>query len=286
EMERKRLEEQAENMRNRAAALRSVARGQTATDNADEQDPDTTAQSSQRFSGPPMPFRPGPISRPGFIPFPGAVSQSNEPDSQQPDSVNQDNVNQEQNTTASGSPPTNAQPPSVQPNPVQPNPVQPRPAMPNFNNSVGMSRAGKGFSETTPNDYVLVGFSVTLKKWGNNSNDSIESVQPLYRVLNGTATKRGAVCGNATGASKTVYAPAGYAVGAINGRAVAIVDGLELICMKIKPDGTLDPNDTKTLPWVGNTEAGSPKLVDGKGQPVLEVKGYTDEFLSSLEFVF
>ena len=154
----------------------------------------------------------------------------------------------------------------------------------NFDNSLGMSQAGKAFSESTPNNGVLVGFQVTLKKWGNN--DCIESVQPLYRSLKTGGGKRGEVHGNANGESKRVYAPEGYAVGGMNGRAVAVIDGFELIYMKIKSDGTLDPNDTQTSDWVGNLQTGARKTIDGKGKPVTEVKGYADNYISSMEFVF
>jgi len=145
---------------------------------------------------------------------------------------------------------------------------------------------GTPFSEKTPDDAVLVGFAITLKKWGTNAQGSIESVQPLYRAKNGTAIKRGAVHGHTTGTSELVSAPKGYAVGAINGRAGVAVDGFELICMKIKWDDSLDPNDTQTVPFVGNPQGGAPHSVDGNGKRVTEIKGYTAEFLSSLELVF
>jgi len=152
--------------------------------------------------------------------------------------------------------------------------------------TLGHARVGTPFSEKTPDDAVLVGFVVTLKKWGTNAHGSIESVQPLYRAKNGTATKRGAVYGNTTGESRQVLAPAGYAVGAVNGRAMAAVDGFELICMKIKPDGSLDPSDTRTLAFVGNPQGSIPHSIDGRGKRVTEIKGYTADFLSSLELVF
>jgi len=230
----------------------------------------------------PLPSQMGqiPIGPRGFsgrmMPFGGESNQPEEPEPQQPDNGNPNEQ------IATSSPPSNEQRPPAQPNPGQSRSAMPFP--PNFNNSLGMSRMGTAFSEATPNGYALVGFAVTLKKWG--ANDCMESIQPLYRSTTGTGTKRGAVYGNTTGESKQVAAPAGYAVGAINGRAVAVVDGFELICMKIKPDGTLDPNDSKTSPWVGNNEPGARKTIDGKGKTITEIKGFTADYLSSLEIVF
>lgn len=143
---------------------------------------------------------------------------------------------------------------------------------------------GTSFSETVPDNGVLVGFQVTFKKWGNN--DCIESIQPLYRSLKTGGGKRGQVHGHADGESKRVYAPDGYAVGGLNGRVGAVVDGFELIYMKIKPDGTLDPNDTQISEWVGNDQGGVPGSVNGNGKPITEIKGYTGDHLSSLELVF
>ena len=225
-------------------------------------------------SGPPM-TRPGNMMPPRGLPSgmpTRPFSQMNRPE----------DTMQQSEQPASDSPSVNEQRPPMQPNPNQPQPPMPSP--PNFNNSLGMSRMGTAFSEETPNNGILVGFAVTLKKWG--TNDCIESIQPLYRSLSGTGQKRGTVHGNTTGESKQVFAPAGYAVGAINGRAVAVVDGFELVCMKIKPDGSLDPNDTKTSPWIGNTQGGTPQLIDGKGKAVTEIKGFTGDYLSSLELVF
>ena len=224
--------------------------------------------------------------------FGGRPSWSEESEPQQTDDENQDQP-------VAQSPPANHSQPLVQ-SPDQPldqplvqSPREPlsrrdfvrsERITPDPITSLGMSMQGTAFSEVTPNNGILVGFQVTLKKWGQN--DCIESIQPLYRPLKGSGGKRGEVHGNALGESKRIVASEGYAVGAINGRAVAVVDGFELIFMKIKPDGTLNPNDTQTSDWVGNAQAGARKNIDGKGKPVTEIKGYTDDYLSSLEFVF
>ena len=169
--------------------------------------------------------------------------------------------------------------------PVQPPPTQspqPPPTVTIDDTKLGNSTDGTEFSEKTPNNGVLVGFAVTFDAF-----DCIESVQPLYRSLTGTGTKRGNVYGNAVGEPKPVFAPTGYAVGGLNGRAGTTVDGFELVCMKIMPDGSLDPTDTMTLPWVGNNDPGGRRTaIDGEGKPVTEIKGYTRDHVSSLELVF
>lgn len=149
---------------------------------------------------------------------------------------------------------------------------------------LGHSLKGTSFLEEVPTRSILVGFQVTLKKgWGS---DLIESIQPLYRSLDGSEASKGGVMGKTTGESVRLFAPKGYAIGGLEGRAVAVVDGFSLVYMKIKPDGTLDPNDTKKSDWVGNEKTGARSSIDGKGKPVKEIRGASDEFISSLELVF
>jgi FOG: Ankyrin repeat len=238
---------------------------------------------SGEMPSPPPDNGPRPIGRTRIG---GRPSWSEEPEPQQTDDGNQNQP------VAQTPPPANnpqipdrssAQPPREQPSRTRNENGQPRPPV-NFETSLGVSTHGTAFSETTPDNGALVGFQVTFKKWG--PNDCIESIQPLYRSLKSSGGKRGQVHGNAQGESKRVYAPEGYAVGAIHGRVGAVVDGFELTFMKIKSDGTLDTNDTRTSDWVGNNQPGSRKTINGNGKPVAEIKGYTHDYLSSLELVF
>jgi hypothetical protein len=181
---------------------------------------------------------------------------------------------------------SSAQPGDTMPSSASGNSTSGNNASASRDTTIGISRTGTAFSEKTPDGFVLVGFAVTLSSW-QDKEDCIESLQPLYRSTTGTGTKRGTVCGNATGTPKQVYAPAGYAVGAITGDCNAgAVEGFELVCMKVKPDGSLDPNDTKTSPWIGNIQDGMRTTIDGKGNPITAIKGFTDDYLSSLELVF
>ena len=150
--------------------------------------------------------------------------------------------------------------------------------------SLGNSRMGTAFTATTPDRTVLVGFAVTFKKWGNN--DCIESIQPLYRSLDGTKSTKGTVYGNTKGESAMLAAPKGYAVSGLTGRSGAVVDGFELEYMKVNADGTLDKNDVKKSDWIGNNEPFQRVTIQGTGKAVSEVKGYTDQYLSSVELVF
>ena len=150
--------------------------------------------------------------------------------------------------------------------------------------SLGGSRMGTAFTATTPDSTVLVGFAVTFKKWGNN--DCVESIQPLYRSLDGSKSTKGTVYGNAKGESAMLAAPKGYAVSGLTGRSGAVVDGFELEYMKVNADGTLDKSDIKKSDWIGNNEPFQRTTIQGNGKAVSEVKGYTDQYLSSVELVF
>ncbi|MDR1493613.1 MAG: hypothetical protein LBT05_12950 [Planctomycetaceae bacterium] len=54
---------------------------------------------------------------------------------------------------------------------------------------LGMRRNGAEFSEDVPKNAILVGFDVSLGKWGG-MNDCIASIQPLYRGV-GDSQKAG-----------------------------------------------------------------------------------------------
>ena len=100
------------------------------------------------------------------------------------------------------------------------------------------------------------------------------SVQPLYRTKDGDKQGKGKLYGEKGNQFERAFAPKGYAVGAIRGKALGSVKGFELVYMKIKPDGSLDHNDTQISSWIG-TESNSAfyTVIDGKGRPVTAFSG-------------
>ncbi|MDR1385357.1 MAG: prolyl oligopeptidase family serine peptidase [Planctomycetaceae bacterium] len=194
-------------------------------------------------------------------------------------------------------PPQNAQTPPKQPTNPFANPPSNTPPNRESNHSslpvrkadmLGIRKNGTEFSEDVPKNAILVGFDVSLGKWGASSNNCIASIQPLYRAKDSEKAGKGKILGNATLSTQRVYAPSGYAVGAIQGRAVAALDGFRFVYMKIKPDGALDPNDQQTSDWVGGSGGGMREtLVTGNGQPVSKISGFSnDGLINSLKLEF
>ena len=133
---------------------------------------------------------------------------------------------------------------------------------------------GNEFSEAVSEQAYLVGFEISRAKLHGHGDPEIVSVQPLYRTKDGEKQGKGKLYGEKSDDVERAFAPKGYAVGALRGEAHGEVSGFELVFMKIKPDGTLDPNDLRISPWIGNN-AGSPlfSVIDGNGQPVTKVSG-------------
>lgn len=59
----------------------------------------------------------------------------------------------------------------------------------------------------------------------------------------------------------------------MNVRSGKYVDAVQLVFMKLKPDGTLDPKDAYTGPWLGPDSDGKGKIIHlaGDGRPVIGI---------------
>jgi hypothetical protein len=69
---------------------------------------------------------------------------------------------------------------------------------------------------------------------------------------------------------QALFARPGYAVGALNVKTKKIVTAVQVVFMKPKPDGTLDPTDSYTSPWLGYPEeADAEGKVSGEGRKVI-----------------
>jgi hypothetical protein len=70
-----------------------------------------------------------------------------------------------------------------------------------------------------------------------------------------------------------VKAKPGYAVGAINVKAGALVNGFSVVFMRVKGN-KLDPKDAYTSPWIGDQTGGNgPTLLTGSGTLIIGVIG-------------
>jgi hypothetical protein len=69
---------------------------------------------------------------------------------------------------------------------------------------------------------------------------------------------------------EALFAKPGYAVGALNVKTKKVVTAVQVVFMKQKPDGTLDPADNYTSKWVGHPEEGDQEgRVSGEGRKVI-----------------
>jgi len=69
---------------------------------------------------------------------------------------------------------------------------------------------------------------------------------------------------------EAVFAKPGYAVGGLNVKTKEVVTAVQVIFMKLKPDGTLDPADKYTSNWVGHPEESDKEgTLTGNGRKVI-----------------
>jgi hypothetical protein len=69
---------------------------------------------------------------------------------------------------------------------------------------------------------------------------------------------------------QALFARPGYAVGALNVKTKKIVTAVQVVFMKPKPDGTLDPIDSYTSAWLGHPEeADAEGKLSGEGRKVI-----------------
>jgi hypothetical protein len=77
----------------------------------------------------------------------------------------------------------------------------------------------------------------------------------------------------------------GYAVGGMNVKAGKFVYAVQLIYMKLKPDGTLDPKDTYTTEWLGPESTGKVIKLGGDGKRVIGINCRSGAILDGLALV-
>jgi hypothetical protein len=145
----------------------------------------------------------------------------------------------------------------------------------NIESNVLGNVAGDKFSETVPDQTYLVGFEVTKRVAIQGNSPVLASMQPLYRTKDVEKQGRGKLYGKLGDNVERAFAPKGYAVGGLRGQSHVDIWGFELVYMKIKPNGTLDPNDTQTSDWVGERldHILNFSVLNGKGKHVSSISG-------------
>jgi hypothetical protein len=129
---------------------------------------------------------------------------------------------------------------------------------------------GPVFEDAAPEGGLLVGFNIGYGFYINSNNDTIVSLQPIYRV--DEKDKLGKVQGTNTKRVIKELAKPGYAVGAIHAKATLALDGFYITYMKI--DGNrLDPNDAYNSNWLGGPGGNGPTSISGDGRQVVGVIG-------------
>ena len=118
---------------------------------------------------------------------------------------------------------------------------------------------GGPFRSENPEGKPVLGFQYTMGRW--MSWTAPQSLEPLY---DRAQTHRG---------GETVLAREGYAVGAIRVDADQFVTAVQVVFMRLLPDGRLDKTDSYTSQWIGEPSEKSPQTLGGTGAPVLGVYG-------------
>lgn len=136
--------------------------------------------------------------------------------------------------------------------------VSSRPLQPGDTELVG-GPGGGPFRSENPDGKPVLGFRYTLGRWMGWT--APRSMEPLYDRA------------QADGAGQTVLAREGYAVGAIQVDVDQFVTAVQVVFMRLSPDGRLDKTDSYTSDWIGEPSEKPPQTLGGTGAPVLGVYG-------------
>jgi hypothetical protein len=152
--------------------------------------------------------------------------------------------------------------------------------------NLGNRSARAPYREVITDGGVLVGLEVAIGKVADN--DVPVAYRPIYRA--GAREWTGRPAGNLRSRRVrrvvTVVARDQYAVGGIWVRAGAGIDRLCLNFFRIRGGG-LDPNDSYVSEWVGNSDGGTERYLNGRGRPVVGLfADATAEQVRNLGLVF
>ena len=134
--------------------------------------------------------------------------------------------------------------------------------------------AGTTFQDMTTDDGVVVGFTLTIGKFGSGFRYSaVGSIQPLYLTSRGIVP--GQVLGKRSGQVTTIQAKNGYAVGGLQ---VVVtqsrVRALRVVFMKIQ-GSQLNVRDAYQSDWYCDSPDENAPMLSGNGKPVVGLTGHT-----------
>ena len=136
---------------------------------------------------------------------------------------------------------------------------------------------GTPYRDLAPPGAFLTGFDYTVGKW--NGKPAITSLRPVY-LLPGGGKKMGDLHGTAAGENPRLDARPGYAIGTIVARGGVVIDGFQLVFMKVR-GAALDPADSYLSEWIGGI-GGERKRLDGGGQPLTGLYGQAGNEVNSI----
>ncbi|PHS13739.1 MAG: hypothetical protein COA78_06515 [Blastopirellula sp.] len=120
----------------------------------------------------------------------------------------------------------------------------------------------------------VIGIRYSQGSWG--ATKTLAELEPIF---DRSAKPKG-------GRTQTVLARDGYALGGINVNATKYVHAVRLLFLKIKPDGSLDPDNRDITDWLGIPESSDTQSILGNGKPVIGFKVRKGAILDSVGLVF
>ncbi len=140
---------------------------------------------------------------------------------------------------------------------------------------------GEGWQDIAREGGYIVGFEAGKGGWFQFS--VLGGLRPIFATAHGE--RPGERRGKASG--KRVVAKDGYAVGGLQVRSGDVVNCVEIIFMRINPDGiSLNPQDTYVTDWLGGEGGGKPREINPRGRMIVGVTGSTGDVVNSLGLVY
>ncbi len=130
---------------------------------------------------------------------------------------------------------------------------------------------GSPFRSVSPSGDPVVGISHSLGSWGGES--AISQLEPRF------------VRGASGGFVRDAMAREGYAVGDLEIDAGKYVNAVRPVFMRIKPDGSLDPDDSYRGEWIGSPTGKTVRTVNRSGKKVIGICGRRAAVLDSVGLV-
>ena len=132
-------------------------------------------------------------------------------------------------------------------------------------------KGGVPFVAADAEHRTVVGFRYAVGSWAGQP--ALRFLEPVYERP------------EAERAGESV-AREGYAVGGLNANAGQYVHAVQVVFMRVKADGRLDPADSYTSDWLGTKTDASTTPLTGEGAPIIGVHGRKAAILDGIGLVF